>query len=212
MPRHVVLPRRDPSLGLALRALLHGPGRVTELLTVPAWSAPPAGTVPARTPVAQTPPAVRRHGQPSGNEPAHRLRVDAMFLFQHAGRQAVFVIVGLHRHHGLDDTARPGPRGGPAADRPGLGPAQRVVERRPQLRRYRGRRRGLATRRVDRRSLRLPRPERETCWAPPARATRASSPGSAPPRATYHSSDCAAFCFSPASSQRPAWSRCASRS
>lgn len=47
MPRHVVLLRRDPSLGLALRALLHGTGRVTELLTVQAWSALPAETVDA---------------------------------------------------------------------------------------------------------------------------------------------------------------------
>jgi tight adherence protein C len=34
MFRHVVLLRRDPSLGLALRALLHGTGRVTELPTL----------------------------------------------------------------------------------------------------------------------------------------------------------------------------------
>jgi hypothetical protein len=47
MPRHVVLLRRDPSLGLALRALLHGTGRVTELLTIQAWSALPAETVDA---------------------------------------------------------------------------------------------------------------------------------------------------------------------
>jgi len=43
MPRHVVLLRRDPSLGLALRALLHGTGRVTELLTIQAWSPFQAG-------------------------------------------------------------------------------------------------------------------------------------------------------------------------
>ena len=47
MSRHVVLLRRDPSLGLALRALLHGSGRVTELLTIQAWSALPAETVDA---------------------------------------------------------------------------------------------------------------------------------------------------------------------
>ena len=47
MTRHVVLLRRDPSLGLALRALLHGTGRVTELLTIQAWSALPAETVDA---------------------------------------------------------------------------------------------------------------------------------------------------------------------
>ncbi|HKQ02129.1 MAG TPA: hypothetical protein VJ735_17540, partial [Actinomycetes bacterium] len=47
MPRHVVLLRRDPSLGLALRALLHGTGRVTELLTIQAWSALPAEEVDA---------------------------------------------------------------------------------------------------------------------------------------------------------------------
>ena len=47
MSRHVVLLRRDPSLGLALRALLHGTGRVTELLTIQAWSALPAETVDA---------------------------------------------------------------------------------------------------------------------------------------------------------------------
>ena len=47
MSRHVVLLRRDPSLGLALRALLHGTGRVTELLTIQAWSALAADTVDA---------------------------------------------------------------------------------------------------------------------------------------------------------------------
>ena len=47
MSRHVVLLRRDPSLGLALRALLHGTGRVTELLTIQAWSALAAETVDA---------------------------------------------------------------------------------------------------------------------------------------------------------------------
>ena len=47
MSRHVVLLRRDPSLGLALRALLHGTGRVTELLTIQAWSGLPAETVAA---------------------------------------------------------------------------------------------------------------------------------------------------------------------
>ena len=47
MSRHVVLLRRDPSLGLALRALLHGTGRVTELLTIQGWSALPADTVDA---------------------------------------------------------------------------------------------------------------------------------------------------------------------
>ena len=45
MSRHVVLLRRDPSLGLALRALLHGTGRVTELGDVYAWSEVPAHTV-----------------------------------------------------------------------------------------------------------------------------------------------------------------------
>ena len=47
MSRHVVLLRRDPSLGLALRALLHGTGRVTELLTIQGWSALPAETIDA---------------------------------------------------------------------------------------------------------------------------------------------------------------------
>src|SRR4029453_6755595 len=47
MFRHVVLLRRDPSLGLALRALLHGTGRVTELLTIHGWSALPAETIDA---------------------------------------------------------------------------------------------------------------------------------------------------------------------
>ena len=42
MSRHVVLLRRDPSLGLALRALLYGSGRVTELQDVQAWSDMPA--------------------------------------------------------------------------------------------------------------------------------------------------------------------------
>jgi hypothetical protein len=39
MARNVVLLRRDPSLGLALTALLHGTGKVTELTTLQAWSA-----------------------------------------------------------------------------------------------------------------------------------------------------------------------------
>ena len=47
MFRHVVLLRRDPSLGLALRALLHGTGRVTELPTSEAWSALPAEDIDA---------------------------------------------------------------------------------------------------------------------------------------------------------------------
>src|SRR4029450_661117 len=47
MFRHVVLLRRDPSLGLALRALLHGTGRVTELPTIEAWSALPAEDIDA---------------------------------------------------------------------------------------------------------------------------------------------------------------------
>src|SRR4029453_12098826 len=47
MSRHVVLLRRDPSPGLALRALLHGSGRVTELLAIQAWSALAAETVDA---------------------------------------------------------------------------------------------------------------------------------------------------------------------
>ena len=47
MSRHVVLLRRDPSLGLALRALLHGTGRVTELINIQAWSALQADTVDA---------------------------------------------------------------------------------------------------------------------------------------------------------------------
>ena len=47
MFRHVVLLRRDPSLGLALRALLHGTGRVTELPTLQAWSALPADDIDA---------------------------------------------------------------------------------------------------------------------------------------------------------------------
>src|SRR4030095_2496766 len=41
MSRHVVLLRRDPSLGLALRALLHGTGRVTELAPLQSWSTLP---------------------------------------------------------------------------------------------------------------------------------------------------------------------------
>src|SRR4029450_9387225 len=47
MSRHVVLLRRDPSLGLALRALLHGTGRVTELPNIQAWSAMPAEGIDA---------------------------------------------------------------------------------------------------------------------------------------------------------------------
>src|SRR5919106_203568 len=47
MSRHVVLLRREPSLGLALRALLHGSGLVTELLTIQAWSAMPAEGIDA---------------------------------------------------------------------------------------------------------------------------------------------------------------------
>jgi hypothetical protein len=47
MSRHVVLLRRDPSLGLALRALLHGTGRVTELQNVQDWSAMPAEGIDA---------------------------------------------------------------------------------------------------------------------------------------------------------------------
>jgi hypothetical protein len=47
MSRHVVLLRRDPSLGLALRALLHGSGRVTELINLQAWSSLQADTVDA---------------------------------------------------------------------------------------------------------------------------------------------------------------------
>jgi DNA-binding NarL/FixJ family response regulator len=47
MSRHVVLLRRDPSLGLALRALLHGTGRVTELQSVQAWSTLPAEAIDA---------------------------------------------------------------------------------------------------------------------------------------------------------------------
>ncbi|HJU02101.1 MAG TPA: hypothetical protein VJ966_12955, partial [Actinomycetes bacterium] len=47
MSRHVVLLRRDPSLGLALRALLHGTGRVTELTNIQAWSAMPAEGIDA---------------------------------------------------------------------------------------------------------------------------------------------------------------------
>ena len=47
MSRHVVLLRRDPSLGLALRALLHGTGRVTELINIQAWSALQTDTVDA---------------------------------------------------------------------------------------------------------------------------------------------------------------------
>jgi hypothetical protein len=47
MSRHVVLLRRDPSLGLALRALLHGTGLVTEILTVQAWTALPANGIDA---------------------------------------------------------------------------------------------------------------------------------------------------------------------
>ena len=47
MSRHVVLLRRDPSLGLALRALLHGSGRVTELQSIQAWSALPAEAIDA---------------------------------------------------------------------------------------------------------------------------------------------------------------------
>jgi hypothetical protein len=45
--RHVVLLRRDPSLGLALRALLYGTGRVTELQNVQAWSDMPAEGIDA---------------------------------------------------------------------------------------------------------------------------------------------------------------------
>ena len=47
MFRHVVLLRRDPSLGLALRALLHGTGRVTELPSIQAWSALPPDDIDA---------------------------------------------------------------------------------------------------------------------------------------------------------------------
>src|SRR4029453_3575975 len=47
MFRHVVLLRRDPSLGLALRALLHGTGRVTELPPRGAWSAFPPEDIAA---------------------------------------------------------------------------------------------------------------------------------------------------------------------
>jgi hypothetical protein len=47
MSRHVVLLRRDPSLGLALRALLHGTGRVTEVQNIQAWSAMPAEGIDA---------------------------------------------------------------------------------------------------------------------------------------------------------------------
>ena len=47
MSRHVVLLRRDPSLGLALRALLHGTGQVTELMTIQAWTTLPAEEVSA---------------------------------------------------------------------------------------------------------------------------------------------------------------------
>src|SRR4029450_8169109 len=47
MFRHVVLLRRDPSLGLALRALLHGTGRVTELPTLQAWSTLPPDDIDA---------------------------------------------------------------------------------------------------------------------------------------------------------------------
>ena len=47
MSRHVVLLRLDPSLGLALRALLHGTGRVTELSNIQAWSAMPAEGIDA---------------------------------------------------------------------------------------------------------------------------------------------------------------------
>ena len=47
MSRHVVLLRRDPSLGLALRALLHGTGKVTELINIQAWSALQADAVDA---------------------------------------------------------------------------------------------------------------------------------------------------------------------
>src|SRR5215216_5295045 len=47
MSRHVVLLRRDPSLGLALRALLHGTGQVTELPNIQAWSAMPAEGIDA---------------------------------------------------------------------------------------------------------------------------------------------------------------------
>src|SRR4029453_7263032 len=47
MSRHVVLLRRDPSLGLALRALLHGTGRVTELATLQSWSTLPAEPIDA---------------------------------------------------------------------------------------------------------------------------------------------------------------------
>jgi hypothetical protein len=58
MSRHVVLLRRDPSLGLALRALLHGTGRVTELGDLQAWSTVSADTVDAV--VIDLPPARRR--------------------------------------------------------------------------------------------------------------------------------------------------------
>jgi hypothetical protein len=47
MSRHVVLLRRDPSLGLALRALLHGTGRVTELPTLQSWSTLPVEPIDA---------------------------------------------------------------------------------------------------------------------------------------------------------------------
>ena len=47
MSRHVVLLRRDPSLGLALRALLHGTGRVTELPNLQSWSTLPAEPIDA---------------------------------------------------------------------------------------------------------------------------------------------------------------------
>ena len=47
MFRHIVLLRRDPSLGLALRALLHGTGRVTELPTIQAWSELPSDDIDA---------------------------------------------------------------------------------------------------------------------------------------------------------------------
>src|SRR5215211_5914143 len=47
MFRHVVLLRRDPSLVLALRALLHGTGRVTELPSIQAWSALPPDDIDA---------------------------------------------------------------------------------------------------------------------------------------------------------------------
>src|SRR4029453_5078022 len=47
MSRHVVLLRRDPSLGLALRALLYGTGRATELQNVQAGLDLPAEGIDA---------------------------------------------------------------------------------------------------------------------------------------------------------------------